>query len=319
MDRPPKVRAGSYGGRPDGAWTNVDWREHRRFVEVLGRRVNVVDWAPEGVADPPVMVFVHGLSGCWQNWLENLPHFARSHRVIAMDLPGFGESEMPAEKISVSGYARVVDALLTELGVGEPVVMVGNSMGGFVSAELALQSPERVERLVLVSAAGLSTENAQNDRVLAALRRADEWLIAFGAWSAGKTEGLLRRPGARKLLLGFVAAHPDRLPAALVHEISRGQGKPGFVPALEAIVTYPIRDRLDRVACPTLVVWGDRDRLVPVRDAYEFGELIDDSRVVVYEDVGHCAMFEVPDDFNALVDGFVAERAQERVGDEAAA
>ena len=317
MDRPAKVRPGSYGGRPDAAWTTVDWREHRRTVEVQGRRVNVVDWRP-AAPDAPVVVFVHGLSGCWQNWLENLPHFARTHRVIAMDLPGFGESEMPAEDITISGYGRFLDALLTELDVAEPVVLVGNSMGGFIGAEVALQFPQRLERLVLVSAAGLSIEHMRNDRLLAGLRRADELLIAFGAWTAGRSSSLLRRPRGRKLLLGFVAAAPDRLPAALVEELIRGQGKRGFVPALDALTSYPIRDRLDEVACPTLVVWGDRDRLVPVRDAYEFGELIDDSRVVVYEGVGHCAMFEVPDDFNALVEDFVAEDARVRVGDAAA-
>src|SRR5919199_6004240 len=145
---------GPYGPTGRSAWMDVDWREHRRFVEVGGRRLNVVEI---GEGDPPV-VFVHGLAGSWQNWLENLPHFAAAgHRVVAFDLPGFGGSEMPGEKISIPGYGRFVDALLDRLSVG-PAVVVGNSMGGFIGAEVAIQYPARVERLVLVSAAGLTVE-----------------------------------------------------------------------------------------------------------------------------------------------------------------
>ena len=90
-----------------------------------------------------MLVFVHGLSGTWQNWLLNIPAFMDSHRVIALDLPGFGESPMPREKISIQGYARILDGLLEQLGV-ESAAVVGNSMGGFVAAELALSFSTRV-------------------------------------------------------------------------------------------------------------------------------------------------------------------------------
>ena len=101
----------------------------------------------------PPLVFIHGLAGCWQNWLENIPYFARSHRVIAVDLAGFGESELPQEDISIPGYGRFMDAFLGEIGV-ERASLVGNSMGGFIAAETAISHPSRVEKLVLVSAAG---------------------------------------------------------------------------------------------------------------------------------------------------------------------
>ena len=76
-------------------------------------------------------MFVHGLSGSWTNWMEQLPIFAQERRVIAMDLPGFGFSPMPRERISISGYARILDGLFTALGLDGGAV-VGNSMGGFV-------------------------------------------------------------------------------------------------------------------------------------------------------------------------------------------
>ena len=122
---------------------------------VDGQPVNVVELGSDRTQGGQPLVFVHGLSGSWPNWLEQLPVFAAERRVIAMDLPGFGHSPMPSEPISISAYARLLDGLLDALGVGA-AALVGNSMGGFISAELAIAFPQRVERLVLVSAAGIS-------------------------------------------------------------------------------------------------------------------------------------------------------------------
>src|SRR4051812_14389610 len=298
---------GPYGPAGRSAWMDVDWREHRRFVEVDGRQVNVVEI---GVGDPPI-VFVHGLAGSWQNWLENMPHFAPAgHRVVAFDLPGFGASDLPGGKISIPGYGRIVDTLLDQLGLG-PSVLVGNSMGGFIAAEVAIQFPARVERLVLVSAAGLTIEYQRNEHVLRVLRRTERRLTAWGGWLASRSDTLVRRRRTRRALLAIVAAHPDRLPGPLSAELLRGSGKPGFVDALDALTDYPIRERLPEIACPTLIVWGENDRLVPVRDAFEFERLIPTARKVIYRDTGHVSMLERPAAFNALLEGFLHEGAGE--------
>jgi pimeloyl-ACP methyl ester carboxylesterase len=288
---------------PDGRseWLDVDWRRHQRWVHLSCGPLNVIDI---GEGDP--IVFVHGLAGAWVNWLENIPHFARDHRVIAMDLPGFGHSPMPAEKISIAGYGRIVDELLGTLGI-DRVVIVGNSMGGFIGAEVAIRFSTRVEKLVLVSAAGLSIEHQRNEHVLRALERLDNLLLFTGGWAATRSETLTRRPKMRRQIMRLVAHRAEQLPAPLIAEQVKGSGKPGFVPALDALTDYPIRDRLTEISCPVLVVWGEKDRLVPVRDAYEFGRLIPHARVVVWPDTGHVAMLERPGAFNALVDGFLAE------------
>lgn len=281
---------------------DIDWRTHQRWVTVGGRPMNVIDLGPE---DPEgTIVWIHGLSGSWQNWLENLPEFADTHRCIAMDLPGFGASPMPAEKISIAGYAAAVNELLDRLGVQRAVV-VGNSMGGFVGAEVAITFGTWVDKLVLVSAAGLSIEHQRNESVLRLLRLTKDVLAMGTGWLASKSDVLASRRRSRSAMFSIVASHPDRLPGPLVSEQLRGSGKPGFVDALDALSDYPIRDRLGEIAAPTLVVWGDDDPLVPVRDAWEFGELIPDARVVVYEDTGHVAMLERPDAFNALVREFL--------------
>jgi pimeloyl-ACP methyl ester carboxylesterase len=303
---------GAYGPQGRSAWLDVDWREHQRWVDVDGAVCNVIDVGPTGpeVDDTPV-VFVHGLSGSWTNWLENLPHFARRHRVIAMDLPGFGASPMPPWEISIKRYGQFVARLLGVLGVPGAAMVVGNSMGGFIAAELAIADPERVERLVLVSAAGLTIEHQRNDRVLAALRTVETALAWYLTWSVKHSGALARRPRGRKLMTAWVIEHPERLPAPIVYEQAQGTGKPGFVAALDALTSYPIRDRLSSIVCPTLVVWGEEDNLVPVSDAYEFERLITDARAVVWPDTGHVPMLERPAAFNALVEAFEAELAGE--------
>jgi pimeloyl-ACP methyl ester carboxylesterase len=295
-DMPTSTSRDGYGPPPDSAWRRLDWQEHLHWIEVAGRPVNYVE-----IGSGPPLLLVHGLAGSWQNWLETIPHFLGTHRVLALDLPGFGESPVPADRISIAGYGRLVDAFCEAVGV-ERGAVVGNSMGGFIGAEMAIQHPHRVEKLVLVSAAGLTIEYQRNERALALMRR----LEAVLSWAATHPRAeFYLRPRARRGLR-YVFAHAERLPGPLVVEQVRGSGKPGFIDALDALSDYPIRDRLERIAAPTLVVWGDRDRLVPVDDADAFEELIPNARKIVYEDTGHVAMLERPERFNRDLEKFLA-------------
>jgi pimeloyl-ACP methyl ester carboxylesterase len=304
------TEASGYGPAGRSRWLDIDWREHQRWVRVEDRWANVVDY---GERDGDPVLFVHGLGGSWQNWLENIPAVADAgRRAIAVDLPGFGSSEMPPEEISISGYGRWIDALLEELGTG-PVALAGNSMGGFIGAEVAIKFPPRVERLVLVSAAGITIEHQRNEPVMGVLYRTERISKFLVTVLAARADELAGRPRLRRALLAFVAAHPDRLPGPLVAEQLRGTGKPGFLPALDALTGYPIRERLPEIAAPTLIVWGAEDRLVPLRDADVFEELIPDSRKVVFDETGHVAMLERPGRFNRLLLDFLAERPGEEV------
>jgi len=295
----------TYGPVGRSEWMDIEWSAHLRWVRVQDRWINVLDYG-EGDDRPPI-IFIHGLSGCWQNWLENIPHFARTHRIIAIDLPGFGESEMPAEKISMKAYAETIDALMTTLGI-DTAQIVGNSMGGFIGAELAIQHPARVERLVLVAAAGLSVEYIRSQRKHGLRHRAENVAFFYVGWLASQSHAVARRRRLRSLLLLLVAAHPQKLPPALTIEQVSGSGKPGFCDALDAMLDYPLRDRLEKISCPTFIIWGDKDRLVPVKDAAIFEELIDDSRAVIYKDTGHISMMERPARFNADVEAFLDEQ-----------
>jgi pimeloyl-ACP methyl ester carboxylesterase len=293
-----------YGPEGRSRWLDVDWREHQRWVILDGQPINVIE-----LGEGPPLVFVHGLIERWTQWVEQLSTFADKNRVIAMDLPGFGDSPMPAEKISISGYARIIEKLLDVLKI-RVATFVGHSMGGFTSVELAINFPERVQRLVLVSPAGLSTyNNPRNLLLVAQMRRFRQIVDPYHARVAAHAELLARRPRLRLLdpTTHIVARHSDRLPAPFVAEFVRGLGAPGYIDGMEAIFNYDYHDRLGEIACPTLIVWGDRDAVVTAKDADLYERLIPNSRKVIFRDTGHMAMIERPMAFNALLEEFLDE------------
>ncbi len=295
-----------YGAQGHEDWRDIDWRRHQRWVALPGGPINVIERG-EG----PPLVLVHGHSGRWANWLPNIPHFSRNHRVVAMDLPGFGHSPMPRERITIENYGRTLDALMDRLDITAAPV-VGNSMGGFAAAELAIKAPQRVERLVLVSAAGLattylglSTEFFRRRSYIAFARAVN----AYAAVPEARAETLVRRPRLRRRVLDVVVRHPEPLSGPMCFELMRGSGKPGAPDATDAIMSYDFRARVGEIACPTLIVWGRNDRVVPVSSAEDYHRLIGGSRVVVFDDTGHVPMVERPARFNAALEEFLGERS----------
>lgn len=300
-----------YGLPAEPDWREVNWRPHLRQLDIDGASVNLVDYG-EGSPELHPVVLIHGLGGCWQNWLENIPRLAaEGRRVIALDLPGFGFSEMPRDDISISGYGRCVNAVCDELDLGE-VVVVGNSMGGFTAAETAIQFPERVARLVLNSAAGLTTSDLMHGPLLTGARA----VAAVGTRVATMSEKVVVRRRLRIPVYYSFIRYPQLIPTDLLYEITRGSGRPGFRPALKAIFDYDYRDRLPDIECPALVIWGHDDMLVPRHDAKEYERLIPRARRVVMEDTGHSAMIERPRTFNDLVVEFLSEQPSEPTREE---
>ena len=171
---PPRRRPvdlDAYGPQGRSPWLDVDWRAHQRWVEVGGQAVNVIDLG----AGPAACVFVHGLSGSWQNWLENLPGSGRRPpRASRWTCPGFGQSPMPRREDLDPRLRPPRRRAARRLGVDARRASWATRWAASSAAEVAIQFPARVERLVLVSAAGLSIEYQRNEHVLArpAARRA---------------------------------------------------------------------------------------------------------------------------------------------------
>jgi pimeloyl-ACP methyl ester carboxylesterase len=288
-------------GNPDPEWLKIDWREHLHRVRLPGAEVN---YAEIGEGEP--ILFVHGLAGCWQNWIENLPHFGRNHRAIALDLPGFGDSPMPSWPIDMPAYGRLIHDFCEKLGIERVAALVGNSMGGFVGTEAAIDRPSRFERLVLVSAAGIGFARAFDSslREWASLHALE---AAMSLLARPHRTWLARRRGRRYAFAGLVR-YPNRLrPELLAELIDPGLLSPGFPASIRAIRGYHTHHRLAEIEIPTLIVWGLNDRIVPVRDAIGYHRLIPGSRMEIFERTGHLPQLERPARFNHLLDDFIAE------------
>jgi pimeloyl-ACP methyl ester carboxylesterase len=294
----PAFPGNDYGNPdPRPEWLQIDWRRHLNRIELPGAEVNYVD-----IGEGEPILFVHGLAGCWRNWLENIPHFAKAYRVLAPDLPGFGDSPRPEWDISMPAYGQMLHDFCEKLGVERLAALVGNSMGGFVSTEAVIQRPRRFDRLVLVSAAGISFAEAKGRRTQALARS----LEAAAPYVAGERRFMLARPLGRQLAFGGLMRTPARLrPELLKEQIRPGLSAPGFADAMLAISGYDTRERLREIEIPTLVVWGLNDRIVPVEAALAYQRLIPHSRLEIFERTGHVPMLERPRRFNSLVGDFI--------------
>jgi pimeloyl-ACP methyl ester carboxylesterase len=294
----PGIVAGTDYGNPDPEWQRVDWRAAWRRVDLPGAQVNYVE-----LGDGEPILFVHGISGCWQNWLENLPRFARTNRVIALDLPGFGSSPMPSWEIDMPAYGRLLHDFCEKLGIDRATV-VGNSMGGFIAVEAVTAMPGRFDRLVLVSAAGIiNTWNPQ----LRATVTAWGWK-QLGPHFARRGREIAARRWLRELVFRPFVRYPgllrqDLLLAQMEGGLKRAEG---FGKALRSLIAHDIRERLGAIEMPTMIVWGLSDQVIPAEAAISYHRRIPDSRLEIFERTGHVPQLERPLRFNRLLEDFLA-------------
>ncbi|MFJ3417379.1 MULTISPECIES: alpha/beta hydrolase [unclassified Streptomyces] len=255
----------------------------------------------------PVLVLIHGIGDSSATWTDLIPDLARTHTVIAPDLLGHGASDKPRADYSVAAYANGVRDLLTTLGI-ESATLLGHSLGGGVAMQFAYQFPERTERLVLVSAGGVGREVNPVLRLvtlpgahlaLSALRLPGMRL------QVGLTVGLLRLLDTD---LGRDAPELLTLVDALPDETARN----AFIRTLRAVVDWrgQVVTMLDRCylteGMPTMLLWGDRDSVVPVRHAYGAHEAMPGSRLEIFEGAGHFPFHTDPARFLSLVAEFTA-------------
>ena len=285
-------------GNPDPEWLKIDWRQHLRQVDLPG--ADAVNYVEIGEGDP--IIFVHGIAGCWRNWLENLPYFGRTHRAIALDLPGFGDSPLPSWEISMTNYGRLIHDFCERLGIDQVAALVGNSMGGFIGTEAVIEEPERFDRLVLISAAGISFAEWQGRTFDAAGRI----LKAAVPLLSGERRIYWTTPRGRMLAFGRLFRNPNKLrPELLSEQVRPGLQAPAFTEAMTKIWGYDTRSRLPEIEIPTMVVWGLNDQIVPVEGALGYHRLIPRSRLEIFERTGHLPMLERPLRFNPLLDEFI--------------
>jgi pimeloyl-ACP methyl ester carboxylesterase len=269
------------------------------FLEVDGLQVHLRD---EGRRDDPLpIVLLHGTSASLHTWDGWVAAMAPARRVIRMDLPGFGlTGPAPDGDYRIERYVEFVTALLDALGI-ERCVLAGNSFGGWIAWETTLAEPGRVAALILVDAAGHPRESES---------------VPIGFRIAGIP--LLNRVFEVTLPRGVVESSlrntygdPSRVTPGLVeryYELTLREGnRAALASRLAAARSSPRIAQLSKIAAPTLILWGGRDRLIPPAYGEQFHRDIPRSRLVVFPGLGHVPHEEDPEATVAAVRRFLDE------------
>ena len=301
---PPPAPVHDDYGVSDGRWLKIDWSERIRQVTVhsaLGE--TPISYVDQGEG-PPILL-VHGLGGSWRNWLENIPFLSDSHRVVALDLPGFGLSPMAHEPISMPAYGDLVLRFADAVGLGPETFLIGHSMGGFISTEAVTCDPDRFARLSLVSTAGISFATISGPRKSVT----NVILKAMLPVLANRAERNMSRKRLRTASFAGVIAHPSMISPKILWELGTygALHAPALLPAAWALGGYDNRPSLSHIEIPTQIVWGQQDRLVPVAAAYSYSRRIEHAELSLVDDCGHMVQLERPARFNGEISRFASE------------
>lgn len=287
-----------------------------RTIEVAGRPARLLEVPPrhpsargsraDGYPERPPVVLIHGIQALSDLWRPNLEALAAGGRhVVAPDLPVHGGTAIPASRdLTIGGCVRFLEALLDRLGFAR-VDLVGHSFGGLLAARLALDRPDRVRRLVLVSAAGLG-RRVPLRTALSFVRTAVRWVLV------GPGRGVTPRHVLRRLCYD-----PDAVDLSLLAVVRGSWDDPVRRRALTRLAMRllaregDLTRELGRLAVPTLFIWGAHDRLTPLALGQRAAARIPGSRLVVFEACGHLPNLECPALFDRTVSAFLDAGAVE--------
>jgi pimeloyl-ACP methyl ester carboxylesterase len=279
------------------AGDNVELREVRLHGHPVAYRM---------LGEGPAILLIHGITSSSETWNGVIGRLATRHTVIAPDLIGHGQSAKPRGDYSMGAYASGLRDLLIALDV-DSATFVGHSLGGGIAMQMAYQYPERCERLVLVSSGGLGRE--LNPLLRAAVLPGSELVIPLltkaGLLDAGRGIGsffgrLGLRPGTdlEQMARGWASLADAKAMQAFVHTL-RASVDPGGQ-------RVDARDRLYLAGeGPTMIVWGSRDRIIPLRHGEEAHALVPGSRFEVFPEAGHFPHLDEPELFNDLLHDFI--------------
>lgn len=264
------------------------------FVEARGRRIYY-----ERQGEGPAVLFLHGAGSNAATWWQQLPAFSARHTCITMDIRCFGRSVAPVQEFALDNFAADAIAILDREQL-ERAALVGQSLGGFVGLKLSLEHPERVAAFVACDSS-LGIDHSILLEIFAN-RRITQRAVTIEQRSLGRW---------------FLENHPDK--AQLYAQINHFNPSAHSIPSAEwgealAALLQPGKllpvHALRGLECPTMLLVGSEDPIVPVAVMHEVAELVAGSELAVIKDAGHSAYFEKPQEFNRAVLDFIARRAR---------
>ena len=277
-------------------WPEMANREFAlKSVDAGGVRTRYLE---AGRTDAPAVVFIHGTGGHLETFNRNVHAHAQHFRVLALDMVGHGFSSKPDHPYELRHYVQHLDDFLNAVGVDRAHVH-GESLGGWIAAQYAIDHPERVNRLVLNTPGGLNTDEQVMQRV---------YSVTMNAVRNASLETVRKR-------LEWLVHDPKDIPDDLVELRHAIYTQPGFERAMEHILCLQFMDvrmrnvltdeSLSRIRAKTLVIWTDHDPTAPVATGERFVKAIPDARLEVLEGCAHWPQWEAAERFNEIHIGFL--------------
>lgn len=237
----------------------------------------------------PAFLVLHGWGGSSDSWLEVQKALAnQGYMVIVPDFPGFGKSFTPPESWSLKKYIDWLNDFLKDssLGLEEPFLLLAHSFGGRVAIKFAVQYPERLKKLILCDSAGIKAKPNLKTRIIIAMSRLGNAVFS--------PEILARFKDAARNAFYFLIRNRDYVKA-----------KGTMRETMKNVIDEDLLSDLSNIKVPTLVVWGEKDRMVPVKCAYIFKERISNCRLEIIPRIGHSPHLEVPEELSRIIISFL--------------
>ncbi len=277
----------------------IDYSFKEKYIKIDGVKICYTD---EGKGLP--ILFIHGLGGNLLHYKMNIPYFKANHRVIALDLPGYGKSDKPKLDDAIPYYVKLIKKFIDKLNINE-VILAGNSMGGHISCIFAAKYKKSTKGLILIDSAGLNELNILEDFFISNL---------FSETFLTNTPSFIMETTLKH---NFYHARDE------VEEILQAQKAmvgatdyEDYCHALEMCAKSMKNNPLDlitkEIICPTIIFWGKNDRLIDVRHADLFHQSIAGSELVIFDYCGHISMLEKHEEFNKDTSDFIAKKKIEK-------
>ena len=261
-------------------WVNLDGLNLRYLESGKGKKKH--------------LVFIHGLGSAADRWMKIPDELSSEFHSIAIDLPGFGESEKPKKMdYTIDQFRKIIVSFLKEISIyEEETSLIGHSLGGYIASEIAIQNQDSIKKLVLIDSSGM-------------LKKPTPVLEEYFEAAMNPTEDNVRKAFEK------MVADPKRIPKTLVDGFIRRINLPNAKYAFESTLVNSATtqiglNRLRKInPIPTLILWGVHDKVIPLEHSKFFKESIDDSRLEIVADAGHAPFAEKPDQVRKLLSDFL--------------
>lgn len=263
-------------------------------IEINGLKLNY--W--EEGSGPKTLLFIHGFTGNVEEWYFQFEFFKKDYKVIAIDLRGHGFSEISQENFGIGDLSSDINRFLEKKGISE-IILIGHSMGGMVAQHFALNHPDKVEKLVLVSTTPGGPPRKIPESYIDHIRSVDisKLITEMSRFASIPLEKIA--PERREFY--------KKIQKWSVERRGKGISKDVYISYLEKSSNFDLRDKLCEIKVPTLILCGEKDQLIGNKRSNLLKERIPNSDLVIFSECGHAPQREYFEQFNKILSEFLSK------------